>query len=110
MLPRLSAEPTLVSPLIAGQVARRDPCGEVVALPDLWTYYERRADEYEAGTLEGLDEDAEKIRAEGRDIARVLSELPAVIFVDVGAGTSLFTRHLRWHCTRSKHGHVAPLE
>jgi ubiquinone/menaquinone biosynthesis C-methylase UbiE len=64
-------------------------------VPHLWTYYERRADEYEAGTLQGLDEHAEEIHAEGRDIARVLSELPAAIFIDLGAGTGLFTRYLR---------------
>jgi ubiquinone/menaquinone biosynthesis C-methylase UbiE len=64
-------------------------------VPDLWTYYERRADEYEAGTLEGLDEHAEEIHAEGQDIARVLTELPEATFIDVGVGTGLFTRYLR---------------
>jgi ubiquinone/menaquinone biosynthesis C-methylase UbiE len=62
---------------------------------DLWAYYERRADEYEAGTLEGLTEHADAIHAEGVEVARVLSGLSADTFVDVGAGTGLFTRHLR---------------
>ena len=66
----------------------------MAGISDLWTYYDRRADEYEAGTVEGLEEYASEIRAEDQAVTRIISDLTFTSFLDIGAGTGIFTRHL----------------
>lgn len=64
-----------------------------------WTYYDRRAPEYDGGIdgayryfrSRGVDVDREAIRAERRAVTRELSRLPPCVFVDVGAGPGVFT-------------------
>ena len=72
----------------------------------LWAYYDRRV----AGRLPGLANahaywtglgvtvEVEDIAAEAAQLERLVRELSAVRFVEVGAGPGTFTRHLReWH-------------
>src|SRR3954464_3016697 len=65
----------------------------------LWTYYDRRAPEYDGGVEGayryfrslGVDVDLEGLRAERRAVTRELARLRPCAFVDVGAGTGVFT-------------------
>jgi hypothetical protein len=69
--------------------------GPVPSRAELWAYYDRRASEYESGILVGVDDDeATRVHAEGAEVARVLTALVPVVYLEVGAGTGLFTRHL----------------
>jgi hypothetical protein len=65
----------------------------------LWTYYDRRAPEYDGGVAGayrylrslGVDVDLEALRAERRAVRRELARLRPCAFVDVGAGPGVFT-------------------
>ena len=75
----------------------------MTSLPDrrasLWTYYDRRAPEYDGGVEStyryfrslGVDVDLEALRAEDRAVTRELARLRPCAFVDVGAGPGVFT-------------------
>jgi SAM-dependent methyltransferase len=71
----------------------------------LWTYYERRAPDYDgsvSGTQRyfagvGVDADPEAIGAEREQVRRALTELQPASFVDVGAGPGVFTDLLPGH-------------
>ena len=75
----------------------------MTSLPDsrasLWTYYDRRAPEYDGGVEGayryfrslGVDVDIEALRAERRAVTHELARLRAGAFVDVGAGPGVFT-------------------
>jgi ubiquinone/menaquinone biosynthesis C-methylase UbiE len=75
----------------------------VTSLPDrrasLWTYYDRRAPEYDRGVEGatryfrslGVDVDIEALRAERRAVTHELARLRPCAFVDVGAGPGVFT-------------------
>jgi hypothetical protein len=68
----------------------------------LWTYYDRRAPEYDGGIdgayryfrSIGVDVDREAIRAERRAVTLELARLPPCVFVDVGAGPGVFTAQI----------------
>jgi hypothetical protein len=78
----------------------------VKSLPDrrasLWTYYDRRAPEYDGGVEGayryfrslGVDVDIEALRAERRAVIHALARLRPCAFVDVGAGPGVFTDQL----------------
>jgi SAM-dependent methyltransferase len=78
----------------------------VTSLPSrrasLWTYYNRRAPEYDGGIdgayqyfwSLGVDVDLEALRAERRAVTRELARLPPCAFVDVGAGPGVFTAQI----------------
>ena len=65
----------------------------------LWTYYDRRAPDYEGGVGSahqyfsqiGVAADVEAIGAELEEVLAQLVRLPASVFVDVGAGPGVFT-------------------
>jgi SAM-dependent methyltransferase len=73
------------------------------ARSSLWTYYDRRAWDYQGGVRGaqqyfarlGVDTDPDVIGAELEEIARRLRALPPARFVDVGAGPGVFTTVLR---------------
>jgi SAM-dependent methyltransferase len=68
----------------------------------LWTYYDRRAPEYDGGIdgayqyfrSLGVEVDREAIRAERRAVTRELARLPPCVFVDVGSGPGVFTAEI----------------
>ena len=68
----------------------------------LWTYYDRRAPDYEGGVSGalryfrrlGVAVSPEAIREELREIPRQLARLPPATFIDVGAGPGVFTAQL----------------
>jgi len=68
----------------------------------LWTYYDRRAAEYEGGVSGafryfnglGVEVTHDAITAELRQIATELGRLPSATYVDVGAGPGVFTAQL----------------
>jgi len=65
----------------------------------LWTYYERRAPDYDGGVSGaekyfsslGAEADPKVIAAEREQVIRALSRLPPARFLDVGAGPGVFT-------------------
>jgi len=75
----------------------------MTSLPDrrasLWTYYDRRAPEYDGGVdgasryfrSLGVDVDLHALRDERRAVTRELARLRPCPFVDVGAGPGVFT-------------------
>ena len=68
----------------------------------MWTYYDRRAPEYEGNVSGayryfrslGVDVDLEGVRAERETITHELERLPPCDFVDVGAGPGVFTAQI----------------
>src|SRR5439155_13441670 len=68
----------------------------------MWTYYDRRAFDYQGGVRGaqqyfaqlGVDSDPQAIGAELEEITRRLSEFPPAAFVDVGSGPGVFTTML----------------
>ena len=70
--------------------------------PSLWAYYDRRvtgrlpglANAHAYWTGLGVTVEIEDIAAEAAQIERLLRELSAVRFVEVGAGPGTFTRYL----------------
>jgi hypothetical protein len=78
----------------------------VTSLPrhraSLWTYYDRRAPEYDGGVdgayryfrSLGVDVDIEAIRVERREVVQELAQLPPCVFVDIGAGPGVFTAQM----------------
>ena len=69
------------------------------ARSSLWTYYDRRAWDYQGGVRGaqqyfaklGVDTDPQVMGAELEEITRRLGALPPALFVDVGAGPGVFT-------------------
>jgi len=78
----------------------------MTSIPDrrasLWTYYDRRAPEYDGGVdgayryfrSLGVDVNIEDVRAERRAVTRQLARLEPCAFVDVGAGPGVFTERI----------------
>jgi hypothetical protein len=68
----------------------------------LWTYYDRRAADYEGGVPGafryfrglGVDVTPAAVREELREVMRQLARLPPAMFVDLGAGPGVFTAQL----------------
>jgi len=64
----------------------------------LWSYYERRAPDYEGGIRGtqqyfsglGVDANPEHIRAELQEVTHQLAQLSPAVFLDVGAGPGVF--------------------
>jgi SAM-dependent methyltransferase len=69
------------------------------ARDSLWTYYDRRAPDYDGSVRGahryfselGIDTDIDAIRAERDQVTRQLMNLPAAPFIDIGAGPGVFT-------------------
>ena len=65
----------------------------------LWTYYERRAPDYDGGVSGaekyfsslGVEADPKVIAAEHEQVTHTLGQLPPARFLDVGAGPGVFT-------------------
>ena len=74
------------------------PAVEPARRRSLWSYYERRAPDYEGGVrgaqwyFSGLGVDAkpEHIRAELHEVTHQLARLSQAVFLDVGAGPGVF--------------------